>query len=197
VVKGKDVKIAGSLQRKTETGKMLGGVPMHLSRASGQGGRGGHKHNEFVGKTVRIRSGNDKGLLGTVVEGGSAELFRIELYARNKIITVPKTNLAFEDPRVIEQQPVLLEEVRSFGGQSSNPGSFYPQTPMHETSDHRPLQLSRSDSTGSSSFRKGDSVRLIDTGETVVVYEVVDRDIVVSAPNGKIKIVAASNVVYA
>ena len=203
IVKGRDVRIAGSFQplpaqaAGPPRAAMRGGGP----RGGGPSGRGGRHHDETIGKTVRIRKGTDKGLVGTVVEGGSAHLLRVELNARNRVINVPRENVEFEEVRAVvpEYAPASMPEE---SGRMPHSSAAYP-TPMYEPPADGGRSSGRGQQSGASAavaqapqFKPHDSVRLIDTGEEVMVYQVIDRDVVVLGSNGQMKLVPASNLRY-
>ncbi|KAF2501040.1 transcription elongation factor Spt5 [Lophium mytilinum] len=53
--------------------------------------------DKMIGKTVTVRKGNYKGLLGIVRDSNGSEA-RIELHTKNKVISLPKDLLIIKDP---------------------------------------------------------------------------------------------------
>ena len=180
--------------------------------------KGPRRKNDWVGKAVRIISGNDKGLTGIVVEGGTDTIVRVEINARNRILSIARSSV-----KELETE-TITHDVNSYNplGQdhyaapayhpphyasststtaAGNP--FVPVTPMFyqdQSSPQRNDQDAGSNPMSSdevSKFNKGDEVKLIDTGESVKVHQVVGRDVVIIDSNGKYRIAAAGNLVYA
>jgi transcription elongation factor SPT5 len=84
--------------------------------------------DKLIGKTVTIRRGPHKGLLG-MVKDTTDDMARVELHAIKKIATVPKDSLAIKDP--ITGQPISFGGGRGRGGGfgGAGPGRFGGQTP--------------------------------------------------------------------
>lgn len=196
VVKGKDCKLVAGMG----TNKPGGGVLKPEARTSQYAPR--THRDELLGKTVRIRRGDEKGLTGIVVDGGSIYNVRVELNARNRVIAVPRENVTVVEPEPANQAAVdssmyMPEDFQSNAQVPATPiSSHYGYMSPYSSSD--PSSSSIAAAAGGPAFSNGDSVKLVDTGESVTVYSVVDaRDIVVITSKNEYKIVAASNLVYA
>jgi transcription elongation factor SPT5 len=82
--------------------------------------------DKLIGKTVSIKRGPHKGLLG-MVKDTTDDMARVELHALKKVATVPKDALAIKDP--ITGQAVTMGGGRGRGGFGAGPGRFGGQTP--------------------------------------------------------------------
>jgi transcription elongation factor SPT5 len=82
--------------------------------------------DKLIGKTVSIRRGPHKGLLG-MVKDTTDDMARVELHAVKKIATVPKDALAIKDP--VTGQAVTFGGGRGRGGGGAGPGRFGASTP--------------------------------------------------------------------
>ncbi|EEP77879.1 Spt5p protein [Uncinocarpus reesii 1704] len=75
-----------------------------------------------VGKTVTIRKGPYKGLLG-IIKDTTDDIARVELHSVSKVVPVEKENLTIKDP--ITGQPI---DLRQFGRGAGRGGSRIPQS---------------------------------------------------------------------
>ncbi|KAF3480906.1 uncharacterized protein GIQ15_06253 [Arthroderma uncinatum] len=78
--------------------------------------------DKLVGKTVHIRKGPYKGLLGIVKDTTDA-IARVELHSVSKVVPVEKENLSVKDP--VTGQPV---DINRFGGGGRGGGPRIPQS---------------------------------------------------------------------
>ncbi|KAH9257900.1 hypothetical protein BASA81_003919 [Batrachochytrium salamandrivorans] len=192
-VKAKDCKLASGLVKPLGQRDNAGTKSQYAPRT--------HR-DELLGKMVRIRKGDEKGLVGTVVDGGSIDNVRVELNARNKVIAVPRENIVVIEPEIrhqpLEYQYVPEDMASSYQAAPPTPGSSYNYDYGGGAAAGSPNVFSPPPTGAAESFKQGDSVKLVDSGESVTVYSIVDaKELVVTTVKGDYKIVSASNLVFA
>ncbi|KJE92244.1 transcription factor Tat-CT1 [Capsaspora owczarzaki ATCC 30864] len=103
-------------------------------------GRGARRHDEMIGKSVVIRSGPYKGLLG-IVKDATETVARVELHTKAKTVSVDKAQLRYpsnpdgSDPMLGGRTPAMGGRTPAFGGQTPSYGGQTPSagnmTPSH------------------------------------------------------------------
>ncbi|KAK5162953.1 transcription elongation factor spt5 [Saxophila tyrrhenica] len=68
------------------------GVPGVMAPPQGRG------RDRLIGKTVKLRSGNQKGMIG-IVKDATDQTVKVELHAKNKVISINRDHLQVIDPR--------------------------------------------------------------------------------------------------
>ncbi|KZF26193.1 transcription elongation factor Spt5 [Xylona heveae TC161] len=142
-VAAKGGRVTGAASHGPDLSKMNPAVQRNGGVNGGGGGAMPPPRNfgrdRLLGKTVAVRKGPYKGLLGIVKDTTDTEA-RIELHSKSKVISVPKESLSIKDPvtgQSIEFNKFSGGRGRGGGGPGAGParGSFGGATPSRVPTD--------------------------------------------------------------
>lgn len=189
VAMGRDLAMRGVSSQAIKNSKSMQPPNAHYAGQSGSRG----PRDELVGKTVRIRQGEMKGQTGIVVEGTSGKTVRVELQAREKCVTVSRNAIIVETR--IQEQPSIPNYESNYGDTSH---TKEPQTPFNYSDQSKPPNSQVVLGEAVESFSPEEQVKLLDTGEEVTIFRVIDkREVLIKDKDGAYRIEKAANLVHA